>query len=120
MSTLTREELTRKSCSPCEGGVPPLSHDEAEALLKHVDGWELAEDGQRIQRHWVAKNFLAGIDFFNKVAELAELEGHHPDLHLEAYRQVRVELTTHAIGGLSENDFILAAKINEIPISVKK
>jgi len=63
---------------------------------------------------------MAGIEFFNKVAALAEDEGHHPDLHLEGYRQVAVELWTHDIGGLSENDFILAAKINEIPIQIKR
>lgn len=63
---------------------------------------------------------MAGVEFFNKVAALAEEEGHHPDLHLEGYRQVAVELWTHAIGGLSENDFILAAKINQIPIQIKQ
>jgi 4a-hydroxytetrahydrobiopterin dehydratase len=63
---------------------------------------------------------MAGIEFFNKVAALAEEEGHHPDLHLEGYRQVAIELWTHAIGGLSENDFILAAKINELPIETKR
>jgi len=63
---------------------------------------------------------MAGIEFFNKVAALAEEEGHHPDLHLEGYRQVAIELRTHAIKGLSENDFILAAKINEIPIQLKR
>ncbi len=63
---------------------------------------------------------MAGVEFFNKVAALAEEEGHHPDLHLEGYRQVAVELWTHAIGGLSENDFILAAKINQIPVQLKR
>lgn len=120
MGTLTVDELVRKKCSPCEGGIPPIPADEARALLTQLDGWNLAEDGTRIQRHWTAKNFMAGIDFFNKVAELAEEDGHHPDLHLEGYRNVSIELWTHAIGGLSENDFILAAKINQIPIKVKK
>jgi 4a-hydroxytetrahydrobiopterin dehydratase len=63
---------------------------------------------------------MAGIDFFNKVAALAEDEGHHPDLHLQGYRNVSIEMMTHAVGGLTENDFILAAKINEIPIQAKK
>jgi 4a-hydroxytetrahydrobiopterin dehydratase len=93
--------------------------DEARALLRSVPGWELTDDGRRIRRTWVARNFNAGIDFFNKIAALAEEEGHHPDLHLEGYRNVSVELWTHAIGGLSENDFILAAKINELPIALK-
>ena len=65
------------------------------------------------------KDFMAGIEFFNRVAELAEAEGHHPDLHLEGYRHVWIELWTHAIGGLSENDFILAAKIDQIPVLTK-
>jgi 4a-hydroxytetrahydrobiopterin dehydratase len=119
MSAPTTEELTRKKCSPCEGGIPPLSHDEAQELLDRVEGWRLSPDGTRIRRKWTAKNFLAGIDFFNKVAALAEQEGHHPDLHLEGYRNVAIDLTTHAIGGLSENDFILAAKINQLPIAEK-
>ena len=63
---------------------------------------------------------MAGIEFFNRVAEVAEDEGHHPDLHLEGYRNVWIELYTHAIGGLSENDFILAAKIDQLPITLKK
>lgn len=120
MSTPTAEDLRRKSCVPCEGGVPPLSTEQAEALLSSVEGWSLVDDGQKIRRKWVAKNFQAGIDFFDKVAALAEQEGHHPDLHLEGYRNVSIELSTHAIGGLSENDFILAAKINDVPIALKR
>ena len=120
MSTLTSEELVRKSCTPCEGGIPPLSPEEAGAQVAHIEGWTLVGDGKRIRRTWTAKNFMAGITFFDKVAALAEEEGHHPDLHLEGYRQVAVELWTHAIGGLSENDFILAAKINQVPIQIKR
>jgi 4a-hydroxytetrahydrobiopterin dehydratase len=69
---------------------------------------------------WVIKSFTAGIDFFGRVAEVAEAEGHHPDLHLEGYRNVWIEIWTHAIGGLSENDFILAAKIDLLPVKEKK
>jgi 4a-hydroxytetrahydrobiopterin dehydratase len=116
MSTTTAEELTHKKCVPCEGGVPKLSRQEAEAILSGVPGWSLSADGERISRSWRVKNFMAGIHFFEKIAELAESEGHHPDLHLVGYRNVTVELWTHAIGGLSENDFILAAKIDQIPI----
>src|SRR5271157_4828349 len=87
---------------------------------RQVEGWSLVPDGQRIRRSWTVRNFMAGVEFFNQVAALAEEEGHHPDLHLEGYRQVAVELWTHAIGGLSENDFILAAKINQIPIQLKR
>jgi 4a-hydroxytetrahydrobiopterin dehydratase len=119
MSTMTMvEELARKKCAPCEGGVPPLTAEKAEALLGQVDGWSLAPDGKHIRRQWTVKNFMAGIDFFNKVAEVAEQEGHHPDLHLEEYRRVTVELSTHSVGGLSESDFIMAAKINLLPIAL--
>ncbi len=120
MSTLTKEELIRKSCAPCEGGIPPFSPAEARAQLAQSEGWSLVDGDKRIRRTWTAKNFMAGITFFNKVAALAEEEGHHPDLHLEGYRQVAIVLWTHAIGGLSENDFILAAKINEVPIETKR
>ena len=120
MDTPTTADLLRKSCSPCEGGVPPLSEESARSLLQSVEGWELTHEGQRIRRRWVAKHFLAAVEFFDKVAVLAEQEGHHPDLHLEGYRNVTIELWTHAIGGLSENDFILAAKINQLPIAVRR
>ncbi len=117
MSIGTIDELKMKSCQPCEGGVPPVPRDEAERLLKELSGWELTEDGKRIRREWTVKHFMAAMDFFNQVAKLAEDEGHHPDLHLAGYRNVTIELWTHAIGGLSENDFITAAKIDELPIS---
>src|SRR3954471_132923 len=114
MTATTAEELTRKKCVPCEGGVPRLADTEVDALLANLPGWGKVEGGQRIRREWRAKNFLAAIDFFKKVAALAESEGHPPDLHLVGYRNVAVEIWTHAIGGLSENDFILAAKIDAI------
>ena len=116
----TREELLSLRCRPCEGGVPPVAADEARAMLASVPGWELVEGGGRLRRRWVVKNFAAGIAFFDAVAALAEREGHHPDLHLERYREVTVDLWTHAVGGLSENDFILAAKIGELPVALRK
>ena len=120
MSALTGEQLVDKKCAPCEGGIPPLSREQAEEQVRQVEGWTLVHDGQRIRRNWTVRNFMAGVEFFNKVAALAEQEGHHPDLHLEGYRQVAIELWTHAIGGLSENDFILAAKISQLPIQIKR
>jgi 4a-hydroxytetrahydrobiopterin dehydratase len=120
MSVIKAEELTRKKCVPCEGGVPRLSAVEVEGLLKSMSSWHSAQNGQRIRREWRAKNFAAALAFFNKVGALAEEEGHHPDLHLEGYRNVAIEIWTHAIGGLSENDFILAAKIDEIPWEFKE
>jgi 4a-hydroxytetrahydrobiopterin dehydratase len=74
----------------------------------------------RLRRDWQVKNFMAGMEFFREVARLAESEGHHPDLHLEEYRHVWIELWTHAVGGLSENDFILAAKIDRLPVAVRQ
>ncbi len=120
MTTTTADELARKKCVPCEGGVSAIEPEEAESLLRGLPGWTLTADQKRIRKSWVAKNFVAGIAFFDQVAVLAEDEGHHPDLHLEGYRNVTVEIWTHAIGGLSENDFILAAKIDKIPIAVRK
>lgn len=113
------QELKDKSCVPCEGGVPEIGLEEAARYLEEVPGWELSGDGKRICRQWVARDFMSALDFFQRVGVLAEEEGHHPDLHLTGYRNATVELTTHAIGGLSENDFVLAAKINEIPIARK-
>jgi 4a-hydroxytetrahydrobiopterin dehydratase len=89
-----------------------MSADEAREQLKQVPGWQLSADGTAITRSWTRKNFMECMAFLNKVAEVAEAEQHHPDLHLTGYKNVRVALMTHAIGGLSENDFILAAKID--------
>ncbi len=114
------EQLSTKKCVPCEGGVPAFSPEEARLQVEKLPGWKLTADGQRIRREWVVKNFMAGINFFSDVAKLAEVEQHHPDLHLAGYRNVAIEIWTHAIGGLSENDFILAAKIDKLPVELKK
>ncbi len=119
MTVQSSEELVRKKCVPCEGGIAALDRAQAEAQLKKLSGWQLSQGGQRIRKDWVVKNFTAGIDFFDRVARLAEDEGHHPDLHLEGYRNASIEIWTHAIGGLSENDFILAAKIDKLPVKLK-
>lgn len=108
------EQLLAKKCVPCEGGVPRLTQAEAEAQLANLQGWTITQQGTRIRKEWVVKNFVAGLKFFNSVGEIAEAEGHHPDLHLVGYRNVAIEIWTHAIGGLSENDFILAAKIDAL------
>jgi 4a-hydroxytetrahydrobiopterin dehydratase len=120
MQAQSTAELVGKKCVPCEGGVPKFSPDDAKAQIEKLPGWRLTHDGERIRKDWVVKNFMAGIDFFNSVAKLAESEGHHPDLHLEGYRKLAIEIWTHAIGGLSENDFILAAKIDKLRIELKK
>lgn len=114
MQTQTAEELKSKKCVACEGNLPRLSLEEARRQLKALEGWQLDEQTHRIHKPWKMKNFMAAMRFFNQVAELAQREGHHPDLHLENYRQVSIVIWTHAIGGLSENDFILAAKIDRL------
>jgi 4a-hydroxytetrahydrobiopterin dehydratase len=119
MTAQTVEQLRGKKCVPCEGGVPKLTPQEAAAQLGKLAGWTITHQGERIRKEWVVKNFLSGMRFFESVAEVAEAEGHHPDLHLVGYRNVAIEIWTHAIGGLSENDFILAAKIDALPIELK-
>ncbi|MEN0110614.1 MAG: 4a-hydroxytetrahydrobiopterin dehydratase [Planctomycetota bacterium] len=118
MAVQSPDELTQKKCLPCEGGVDACPLDEARDQVARLDGWRLTHDGQRIRKDWRVENFLAGMAFFQRCAELAEEDAHHPDLHIEGYRNVSVELWTHAIGGLSENDFILAAKIDRLPIDL--
>lgn len=119
MDILSCNQLTARKCVPCEGGVPKFTDEEAREQLQQLNGWELTHDNQRIRKSWVVTNFLAAMDFFEKVAALSEEQGHHPDLHLVQYRNVTIELWTHAIGGLSENDFICAAKIDELPVELK-
>ncbi len=114
------EQLVSKKCKPCEGGVEACTIQEASQQLEGLRGWTLSDDGKRIRKQWTVKNFMAAMDFFQRVAEVAESDGHHPDLHLVGYRNVTIELWTHAIDGLSENDFILAAKIDQLPIAAKK
>ena len=118
MDTQTTDQLVQKKCLPCEGGVEPCTLEQANAQLGELAGWRLTHEGQRIRKDWKVKHFMAGMEFFQKCAEVAEADGHHPDLHIEGYRNVSVELWTHAIGGLSENDFILAAKIDRLPIDL--
>src|SRR5262245_46710676 len=119
MSAVTCETLVGRRCVPCEGGVPPLSKEQVQSYLKAVPGWKLTADGQRIRREWRVKDFVTALDFFKRIGDVAEAEDHHPDLHLVGYRNVAIELWTHAIGGLSENDFILAAKIDQLPVALK-
>ena len=105
--------LSGKRCQACEGGVAKYTQDESMRQIKQLGGaWELSEDGKMISRKWKLKNFVQALEMANAIGRLAEEEQHHPDLHLTGYRFLRVDLTTHAIDGLSENDFILAAKID--------
>ena len=106
--------LEAKKCLPCEGGVEACSLNHAQEQASLLVGWGLIGDGKWIRRSIRFKNFVRAIEALNKIAELAETEAHHPDLHLTGYRILSIEITTHAIGGLSENDFILAAKIDSL------
>jgi len=109
-------KLKDMKCIPCESGdVDPLNKKEAEVLLTEVEGWDLSKDVKSIHKEWQFKDFDKAMDFVNLVADAAEFEGHHPDIDIR-YNRVTLVLSTHAIGGLSENDFILAAKINGIRI----
>lgn len=112
-------ELLTKKCVPCEGGVKPIPPKEAKKLLTKVRGWKLA-GGKALRLELAMQDFPAAIEFIHDVAQEAESEGHHPDLHLTGYRNLAIELSTHAIGGLSMNDFILAAKIDALPRKLKK
>ena len=103
--------LHQKKCKPCEGGTPPLNIDECKRLLNQLKSWNLKNS--IIEKKFKFKNFTEAMDFVNAIARLAESEGHHPDIHI-SWNQVKITLTTHAIKGLSENDFILAAKIDRI------
>ena len=113
-------DLTEKKCESCEGKMNPMPLVEVNKYLVQVPNWKLSNDAKGIYREYVMKNFLAAVLFIEKIAKVAEAENHHPDLHLTSYRKLRVELSTHAIGGLSENDFIEAAKINELLADLKK
>ncbi len=113
------QNLAQKKCQPCEGMGKPLTQAQASEYLKNVSQWKLHESGKMIYRDFVMKNFMAAVRLINQIAQIAEQENHHPDIHLAGYRKLRIELSTHAIGGLSENDFIEAAKINELPVELK-
>jgi 4a-hydroxytetrahydrobiopterin dehydratase len=105
--------LTAKKCTPCQGGIPPLSMEAAEQYLPKVPGWQLQENATKIKRTFTFKNFMEALDFAQHVGELCELQGHHPDIGI-GWGYCRVEFQTHKINGLHENDFIMAAKVNRL------
>jgi 4a-hydroxytetrahydrobiopterin dehydratase len=110
----TTTDLVTRRCQPCEGGVPPLAHDAVQALLRALhENWSVTDDGKAIVRVFEFAGYHRTISFVNAVAWVAETEGHHPDLKV-LYGKVEVLYTTHAIKGLSENDFICAAKIDRL------
>jgi len=110
--------LGDRSCKPCEGGLAPLTADVATQLLRGLaDAWQLSADARSIRREFKFKDFFRTMSFVNAIAHVANIENHHPDLEV-SYNTCRVLFTTHAIAGLSENDFICAAKIDRIALPV--
>lgn len=114
------QSLTSRKCQPCEKGATPLSLNEVKDYLRQIPNWQLAENGKSISRQFVMKDFVSAVELIGQIARIAEEDDHHPDLHLTGYRNLRIELATHSIGGLSQNDFILAAKIDQLPKELKK
>jgi len=111
------EVLATRRCKPCEGGMPPLTPQEATALLAQLSAeWALIENARAIQRRFGFRDFYRTMSFVNALAHIANIEDHHPDLEV-GYNYCRVKFTTHAVKGLSENDFVCAAKVDLIPLS---
>jgi 4a-hydroxytetrahydrobiopterin dehydratase len=108
------EDLAQKTCVPCEGGIPPLPEDEVRRLLSLLNGWRVL-DGKELAKDYSFRDFVQAVEFVNAITPVAEREGHHPDLEI-GWGHARVRVRTHAIDGLSENDFILAAKIDQLPL----
>lgn len=103
--------LTQKTCVPCQGGIPPLTRAEAEGYMSQVPGWTLSESADRIEARFEFADFRAANDFVDRVGNLAEEEGHHPDIGF-GWGYANIVFYTHKISGLHENDFIMAAKVN--------
>ncbi|MHB1035807.1 MAG: 4a-hydroxytetrahydrobiopterin dehydratase [Pirellulales bacterium] len=113
METLSSEKLAEKKCHPASD-LERATLEVARSQAAKLDGWQLLHGGKRLRKDWVFEDFSAGVEFLRKVARLADEEDHHPEAHLQRFRHLRLELWTHAINGLSENDFILAAKIDRL------
>ncbi len=110
----SRKDLAALTCVPCRGGIPPLESLRIDELMKAVPGWTHKKDGvDKIERKYKFKNFKKSMEFVNKVAELAEEQDHHPDILIH-WNEVTLTFWTHAIKGLHDNDFIMAAKIDEL------
>ena len=105
--------LDAKTCTPCRGGIPPLARSEAQALLAQAPGWQLDETATRITRRFTFPDFATALAFVQRVGDIAESEGHHPDISL-GWGYAEVTFYTHKIKGLHENDFIMAAKVNKL------
>lgn len=113
MIRIEMENLSEKRCVPCEGGIDPLTRDQFEVYLEQLPRWAVIDD-KSIEREFKFKDFVAALEWVNKVGDIAEEEGHHPDILIYGWNKVKITLWTHAIGGLSINDFVVASKIDRI------
>lgn len=107
------EKLSEKKCEPCEGGVDPLTRDQFSVYLEQLPDWQVIDD-KKIEKEFQFKDFPQALDFVNKVGAVAEEEGHHPDIFVHDWNKVKISLWTHAIGGLSINDFVVASKVDRV------
>ena len=105
-------ELAQKRCEPCQGGVPPLAEDKQRLFLAELDQWRIVEN-HHLSKEFSFPDFASALSFVNKIAEVAETEAHHPDIYL-AWGKVRIDIWTHKIDNLTEADFVLAAKLDQI------
>lgn len=107
--------LLDQKCVPCEGGVEPINKIDAELMIsENIPDWKLCDEGKCVSKEFIFKDFKEALEFVNKVGDIAESEQHHPDIKIYEYNKVSIKLSTHSIGGLSQNDFIVAVKINAI------
>ena len=115
MERMDQRPLAERHCVPCERGTPPMPGDRAAALLTDLQGWRIedADGHEQLVKTYRVPDFVRAVDLVNRITPVAEAEGHHPDL-LVAWGRVRVQLWTHAAGGLTENDFVLAAKLDRL------
>jgi 4a-hydroxytetrahydrobiopterin dehydratase len=106
-------KLSEQQCGPCAGGIPPMEKPAVESRLKNLAGWFLTEQDRRIERRFKFSDFVQALAFVNRIGSIAEEQGHHPDICF-GYGYCHVTFQTHAIGGLAENDFIMAAKVSDL------
>lgn len=112
--------MSRKKCVPCEGGTSPMASGQAAEWAAGLRDFRPTSDGKGLRAEYLMSDFMAAVELIRGAASAAEASDHHPDIHLTGYRRLVFELSTHSIGGLSENDFILAAKIEGLPKSLKR
>lgn len=106
-------KLDTVKCTPCQGGIPPISRDEAIKYLKEISGWELIDNSTKLKKDFKFPDFLSALSFVNEISQLSEKEGHHPDISF-GWGYVRIFFYTHKINGLNKNDFVMAAKVDSL------